>query len=184
MSISHRVTRAWTIFCKFINEESWGATPLRQIRFQIGKNFYWDFSDLATGLWRGLFEPCAMSRVVRAFQIGQNVHQRRPQVWTAFHVNGRRSRRESACCDSSKSSPNCPWSCRRRNKLYKFVPPDFDRKTEDASCGRKICAASADVSLLIHEFLTKHETTAVPQPPYSPDLAPADFSCTRNGNPH
>ena len=28
---------------------------------------------------------------------------------------------------------------------------------------------------VIREFLTKHQTTAVPQPPYSPDLAPADF---------
>ena len=28
---------------------------------------------------------------------------------------------------------------------------------------------------LIREFLTKHETTVVPKPPYSPDLAPADF---------
>ena len=55
------------------------------------------------------------------------------------------------------------------------MPPDFDRKTEDASCGRKICAASADVSRLIHEFFTKHETTVVPQAPYSPDVAPADF---------
>jgi len=35
--------------------------------------------------------------------------------------------------------------------------------------------APAHVSFLIHEFLTKHETTVVPQPPYSPDLAPADF---------
>ena len=34
--------------------------------------------------------------------------------------------------------------------------------------------APAHVSLLIHEFLLKHETT-VPQLPYSPDLAPADF---------
>jgi len=40
----------------------------------------------------------------------------------------------------------------------------------------KFVAASADASLLNHEFLTKHETTVVPQPPYSPDLAPADFS--------
>ena len=55
------------------------------------------------------------------------------------------------------------------------MPPDFDRKTEDASCCLKICAASADVSLLIHEFLTKHETTVVPQPSYSPDLAPVDL---------
>jgi len=30
-------------------------------------------------------------------------------------------------------------------------------------------------ALLIREFLTKHETTVVPQPLYSPDLAPADF---------
>jgi len=35
----------------------------------------------------------------------------------------------------------------------------------------KICGAS----LLNNEFLTKHETTVVPQPPYSPDLAPAEF---------
>jgi len=35
--------------------------------------------------------------------------------------------------------------------------------------------ARAHASLLIREFLTKHETTVVPQPPYSPDLAPAEF---------
>jgi len=35
--------------------------------------------------------------------------------------------------------------------------------------------APAPVSLLIREFLTKHEMTVVPQPPYSPNLAPADF---------
>ena len=108
------------------------------------EKIYGDFSDVATGLWRGLFEPYAMSRMVPAFQIGQNVHRRRPQIWTAFHVNGRRSRWESACCDSSKSSPNCPWTCRRSRNLSKFVPPDFDRQTEDASCCRKIYAASAD----------------------------------------
>ena len=30
-------------------------------------------------------------------------------------------------------------------------------------------------AVLIHEFLMEHETAVVPQPPYSPDLAPADF---------
>jgi len=35
--------------------------------------------------------------------------------------------------------------------------------------------APVHASLLICEFLTKHETTVVPQPLYSPDLAPADF---------
>ena len=51
-----------------------------------------------------------------------------------------------------RKSPNCPWSCRRSRNLKKLVSPDFDRKTEDASCCRKTCAASADASLLIHEF--------------------------------
>jgi len=55
------------------------------------------------------------------------------------------------------------------------VPRDSDRKMEDVSCYHKISATSADASLLIHEFLMKHETTVVPQPPYSPYLAPADF---------
>jgi len=35
--------------------------------------------------------------------------------------------------------------------------------------------APAHASLLIREFLMKHGTTVVPQPPYSPDLAPVDF---------
>ena len=35
--------------------------------------------------------------------------------------------------------------------------------------------APAHASLLICEFLTKHEMTVVPQPPYCPDLALADF---------
>jgi transposase len=35
--------------------------------------------------------------------------------------------------------------------------------------------APAHASSLIREFLAKNETTVVPQPPYSPDLAPADF---------
>jgi hypothetical protein len=33
----------------------------------------------------------------------------------------------------------------------------------------------AHISLLVCEFLVKHELTVVPQLPYSPDLAPADF---------
>jgi len=35
--------------------------------------------------------------------------------------------------------------------------------------------APAHESLLIREFLAKQETIVVPQPPYFPDLAPADF---------
>jgi transposase len=35
--------------------------------------------------------------------------------------------------------------------------------------------APAHSSLLVRNFLAKNEMTVVPQPPYSPDLAPADF---------
>jgi hypothetical protein len=35
--------------------------------------------------------------------------------------------------------------------------------------------APADKSLFIHQFSTKHDTTVVPQQPYSPDLASAEF---------
>jgi histone-lysine N-methyltransferase SETMAR len=34
--------------------------------------------------------------------------------------------------------------------------------------------APAHASLLIRSYLAKHHTSAVPHPPYSPDLAPAD----------
>jgi len=35
--------------------------------------------------------------------------------------------------------------------------------------------APAHASLLIRSYLAKHQTSVVPQPPYYPDLAPADF---------
>jgi transposase len=35
--------------------------------------------------------------------------------------------------------------------------------------------APAHSSFLVRDFLAKHATTVLPQPPYSPDLAPADF---------
>jgi histone-lysine N-methyltransferase SETMAR len=35
--------------------------------------------------------------------------------------------------------------------------------------------APAHASLLIRIYLAKHQTSVVPHPPYSPDLAPADF---------
>ena len=35
--------------------------------------------------------------------------------------------------------------------------------------------AQAHLLLLVRNFLAKNEMNVVPQPPYSPDLAPADF---------
>jgi hypothetical protein len=46
--------------------------------FKLG-NLYGEFSDVATGLWGGLFEPYTMLRVVSAFQIVQNVLEDDPK---------------------------------------------------------------------------------------------------------
>ena len=35
--------------------------------------------------------------------------------------------------------------------------------------------APADATLIIRSYLAKHQTSVVPHPPYSPDLAPADI---------
>jgi len=35
--------------------------------------------------------------------------------------------------------------------------------------------APAHASLLVRSYLAKHQTSIVPHPPYSPDLAPADI---------
>jgi len=43
--------------------------------------------------------------------------------------------------------------------------------------------APAHASLLIRSYLAKHQTSVVTHPPYSPDLAPADFSCFPNIKP-
>ena len=39
--------------------------------------------------------------------------------------------------------------------------------------GPRQCTSSLVIP--VHNFLAKNEMTVVPQPPYSPDLAPADF---------
>jgi hypothetical protein len=36
--------------------------------------------------------------------------------------------------------------------------------------------APSHTSFFTREFLTKNNTTVIPHPPYSPDLAPCDFS--------
>jgi len=70
-----------------------------------------------------------------------------------------------APCEVAEEVGICKSSCHRilTNKLQmrcvaaKFVP----------------CVLTD--ALLVREFLTKQEITVVPQPSYSPDLAPADF---------
>jgi transposase len=72
--------------------------------------------------------------------------------------------------------------------VKKRILSDCDKKPERGSKEKKCLIrgeeklflhhdkAPAHSSLLIREFsFTKHEMTLIPQPPYSPDLAPSDF---------
>ena len=115
-------------------------------------------------------EPHAMSRVVPAFQIGQNVHRRRPstsvdddhvqKVLAVIRQNRRLTVREVAEEVGICKSACHPILTEKRNMRHvaaKFVSRLLTRPS------------------FTHQLLTNHETSVVPQPPYSPDLAPVDF---------
>ena len=80
MSSSHRARRAWMSLCLvpsaifFLQVEKWrilrnSAFASNSVSNWGGGEFAEIFSDVATGLWRGLFEPYPMSRWVPAFRI-------------------------------------------------------------------------------------------------------------------
>ena len=60
----------------------------------------------------------------------------------------------------------CLWEAVRQKR------PQFWR---NQSCVLHHDNTPAHSSFLVHNFLAKNEATVVPQPPYSPGLAPADF---------
>jgi len=187
MSVSHRVTCAWmsvclllsAIFCNLINEGYWGAKLLRQMLFQIGEK-----------LLRRLFRCCnrLMERIVWAVRnvtSGTSASNRAerpskttpnldglPRQWTTITLRKCLLWFVKIVAWLSVKLPK-KWESVKVHATWFRPPPP--KKTEDASCCRKIYTASADASLLIHEFLTKHVTTVVPQPPCPLDLAPADF---------
>jgi len=153
---------------------------LRQILFQIGKNFYGDFSDVTAGLWRGLLEPYAMEWYRRfkscRTSIEDDPKSGRPstsmdddhveKVLTVIRQNRRLTVREVAedvgICKSS-----CHLILNEKRKM------------------RRVAAKFVPRLVTRHPLsMTKHETTVVPQPPYSPDLAPADFFLFPKWNPH
>ena len=55
------------------------------------------------------------------------------------------------------------------------MPPDLTDKQKICHVAAKFVPRLLIDALLIREFFRKHEATVVPQPPYSPDLALADF---------
>ena len=60
-------------------------------------------------------------------------------------------------------------------RLRKAVPRKRPELWENQTWMLHHDKALAHASLLIRSYLAKHQTSVVPHPPYSPDLAPADF---------
>jgi len=72
-------------------------------------------------------------------------------------------------------------------KVMKRLREAVRRKTPEAWTNKTWMLhhdnAHPHASLFIREFLAKQETIVVPQHPYSPDLAPAEFSCSQSLSP-
>ena len=69
-----------------------------------------------------------------------------------------------------------------RSTTYKFNAVCVKQSEKNARiCGKNNSSllhhdnAPAHASLLVHEFLAKNNTVTMPQPPYSPDMAPCNF---------
>ena len=150
---------------------------MRQILLQIGKKFYGDFSDVATDLWRGLFEPMQCHERYQRFKSGRTSFEDDPK-----------SGRPSTSMDDNHVEKVFAAISQNRSPTVREVAEEvgicksschliLTEKLQMRRVSGGLCAASADASLLIHEFLTKHETTVTP--PSRPALQiwpPADFS--------
>jgi hypothetical protein len=99
MSISHRARRAWMSAClvpsgDFLKLEKRSIlrsnTPASNAVSNWGGgggDVYGAMAHVEKGLWRGLFEPYEMSRVVSAIQIGgRTTIEDDPKSGTALHV--------------------------------------------------------------------------------------------------
>ena len=164
------------IFCKLKNLGSWGAKRLCQILFQNWKSFYGDFSDVAT---QGYGEDC-LSRT-------------QCHVWYQCLKLGRTSTEDDTKCGRPSTSMEDDHvekvlAVIRQNRRLTLREVAEEEGICKRSCHliltdklKMRCVAAKFVprlltdALLIREFLMKHEATVVPPPPYSLDLAPADF---------
>ena len=146
-----------------------------QILFQNWKSFYGDFSDVAT---QGYGEDC-LSRTqchkwYQCFKLGRTSIEDNPKsewpstsmdddhvekVLAVIHQNRRLTLHEGA------QEGICKCLC------HLILTDKLKMRRVAAKCVPRLLTDA----LLIHEFLMKHEATVVPQPPYSSDLAPADF---------
>jgi len=146
---------------------------LRKILFQISKNVYGDFPDVTTGLWRDCLSRTQRHKGFQHFKSGRtsiedDAKYGQPSTSMNDHVGNVLAVICQNRCQTVREVAEQVGICKSSCHLILT-------ENQKMSYCRKICVASADASHLIHEFLTKHEMTLVPQLPYSPDLAPADF---------
>jgi len=167
------------IFCNLKNEGSSGATHLSQILFQIGKNFTETFQMSQQAYGEDCLSRTPCYEWYQRFKSGRTYIKYDPK-----------SGRPSTSMDDDRVEKvlavirqNIPHGETVNKEFYlnvlKRLRAAVRRKRPEAWTNNTRMLhhdnAPAHASLLICKFFTKHETTVVPQPSYSPDLAPVDF---------
>jgi len=149
---------------------------LRQILFQLWKSFYGDFSDIAT---QGYGEDCLSHTQChewyQCFKLGRTSIEDDPKCgWPSTSMDDDHVEKVLAVIPQNRrltlhgvgeEEGICKRSC------HLILTDKLKMRRVAAKCVPRLLT----VALLIREFLMQHEATVVPQPPYSPDLAPADF---------
>jgi len=141
----------------------------------LGKPLYRDFSDVATGLWRGLFEPTQSHEWYQRLKSGRTSVE-----------DDHKSGRPSTSMDDDHVEEVLAVIRQNHRLIFREVPEEvgicrsschliLTNKLQMHSVAAKFVPRSLTDALLTLEFLKIRETTVVPQSPYSLDLAPADF---------
>ena len=122
----------------------------------------------------------------RCLQVVQALHRRsrrgewRRSPWAAQHVNNQWknwSSEENCYGASSNYYYRSCWGCRHIGWL---MPSNFFGYFGSEACGSEVRSKISEFwpahsAWLVRNFLVKNNTVIMPQPPYSPDLAPCDF---------
>ena len=115
----------------------------------------------------------SMRKVAQGLQGGSGGGHRRTPFWTPNNSPNRRKR--PACARSFEFRPSVKYSGNRwhpERRVARIRPDikDVFKLHHDN--------APSHTAFDVTNYLTQSKTPVVPQPPYSPDLAPCDFFCS------
>ena len=115
-----------------------------QILFQIGETFTETFQMLQQAYGEDCLSPTQCHKWYQHLKLGRTSIEDNPKFgWPSMSMDNDHIEKMLAVIHQNRHLTVCEVA-EEVGICKKFVPPDFDRQTEDVSCCRKICAASAD----------------------------------------